>query len=64
MINPDEGKSEEYIRRRNWLLEKVKRTKWDDVEEKPQSKRGRKPKSKPKPMVDLNKPRNKYFKYN
>lgn len=63
MVNPDEGKDESYIRRRNHLLEMIKKEKWE-VDEKPQcNKRGRKPKEAPKPIIDLEKPRNKYYSW-
>lgn len=40
---------ESYERRRNILLGLIKRTRWDDSEEKPKSKRGRKPKQIERP---------------
>lgn len=63
MVNFNEGKDESYIRRRNHLLEMMKKEKWD-VDEKPQcKKRGRKIKEKSKPNIDLEKPRNKYYSW-
>jgi len=63
MVNLTEDKDESYIRRRNHLLEKIKKEKWE-VDDKPQcKKRGRKIKEAPKPNVDLEKPRNKYYSW-
>jgi hypothetical protein len=63
MVNLTEDKDESYIRRRNHLLEKIKKEKWE-VDDKPQSKkRGRKTKEAPKPNIDLEKPRNKYYSW-
>jgi hypothetical protein len=64
MENPDFDKDESYIRRRNFLLERMKKTRWDEEESKPQAKRGRKPSPPPKAQIDPNKPRNKFFKFN
>jgi len=61
LLDSDHDKSEDYIKRRNQLLTIAKRTKWDDEEVK-LSSRGRKPKSKPKPIIDFDKPRNKFYK--
>lgn len=64
MLNPDENKDESYIRRRNWLLSRMKKTRWEEPEENLNiSKKGRKPKEIPKPKLDLNNPRNKFFKF-
>lgn len=63
MHNPDEGKSESYIRRRNWLLEQMKKTRWEDPDEKPYCRRGRKPAPKPQASIDMNKPRNKHYSW-
>jgi hypothetical protein len=63
MVNLTEDKDESYIRRRDHLLEKIKKEKWE-VDDKPQSKkRGRKTKEASKPNVDLEKPRNKYYSW-
>jgi hypothetical protein len=62
--DPDADKDPEYIRRRDWLLGRMKKQHWDLGEEKqPSAKRGRKPKLIPKPLVDQTKPRNKFFKF-
>ena len=44
------------------FLEKVKKWKWDEPESKESKPRGRKAKPKPQAVVDLSKPRNKFFK--
>lgn len=63
MVNPDEGKDESYIRRRNHLLEMIRKQRWD-IDEEPQcAKRGCKPKETPKPSIDLEKSRNKYYNW-
>lgn len=60
----DEGKSPEYIKRRDLLLDKMKKTRWDLDEEKPLcKKRGAKPKVKNQPKIDTTKPRNNFFNY-
>lgn len=53
-----------YTRRRNWLLEQMKKTRWEDdnLEEK-RCNRGRKPKPKPQPEIDMNKARNKHYNW-
>jgi hypothetical protein len=62
--DPDEGKDSDYIQRRNWLLDRMKRQRWDlEDEKKPQNKRGRKPAPPPTPNIDQTKPRNKFFKF-
>jgi hypothetical protein len=63
ITNHDEGKDPEYIRRRDWLVERMKKQCWKSEDEKPLSKRGRKPKEQPKPIIDQTKPRNKFFKF-
>lgn len=59
----DEGKSENYIRRRNLLLEQMRKQKWDDPEECAYKKRGRKIKPQPQAVIDLTKPRNKSYNW-
>ena len=61
MVNPDADKDESYIRRRNWLLNQMKRTRWDEPDEKLYCRRGRKPAPKPQAIVDMDKPRNKHY---
>jgi len=62
--DPDEDKDPDYIRRRDWLLERMRKQKWDEPSEpKSTAKRGRKPAPAPVPKIDLNKPRNKFFKF-
>lgn len=53
----------DYERRRDWLLKKMKETKWDDSYEE-KTKKGRKLKPIPTPKIDMDKTRNKrFFKY-
>jgi hypothetical protein len=70
--DPDFGKDEDYIQRRNFLLKMMKKQRWDDSGDSNSPlppKRGRKPVvSKPKqqnpiPKIDITKPRNKFFKF-
>ena len=41
---------------------KVRNTRWEEVEETPKCARGRKPKERPKVVIDMDKPRNQQFK--
>lgn len=59
----DENKSESYLFRRDWLLDRMKKTNWNVEEKISTSNKGRKPKPIPKPQIDLTKPRNKFFKF-
>jgi len=44
---------------------KVRNTRWEEVDETPKCRKGRKPKEQPKAIVDMNKSRNKFKnKYN
>ena len=45
------------------FLEKVKKWKWNDEEECPYKRRGRKAKPIPKPTIDYTKPRNQKYKW-
>lgn len=54
--------NESYARRRDHLLERMKNERWE-VEEKVCKKRGRKTKEPAKPIVDLDKPRNKGYNW-
>lgn len=61
--DPDYGKDPSYIRRRNILLDQMKRTNWDDSEEEIKPKKPKKDFT-PKPIKpDLSKSRNKFFKF-
>lgn len=53
-----ETEQESYERRRDHLLEMMKRQRWDEDEPKVGAKRGKKPKEKPKPKLDMSKPQN------
>ena len=59
-MNHDWDKDENYIRRRNWLLEQMKKTRWEDNVEEKRCNRGRKPNPKPQAKIDMNKARNRY----
>jgi hypothetical protein len=65
MENHDKDKDESYIRRRNILLEKMKRQQWNDDGDKPlPKKKGPKPKSVvPKVINDPQRKNNKFFKF-
>jgi hypothetical protein len=41
---------------------KVRNTRWEEVDEIPRCKKGRKPKERPKAIIDMDKPRNQIFK--
>ena len=56
-----ESENDNYIRRRNHLLKQIKKQRWDDEEEDIKPKRKLKPKQIAK--QDLNKGRNKFFKF-
>lgn len=45
------------------LYYKVKHTNWGAAETTPTLPKGRKPAERPKPVEDLTKPRNKFFRY-
>ena len=45
------------------FLEKVKKWKWDEPEECPYKRRGRKAKPMLKPTIDYTKPRNQKYKW-
>ena len=63
-FNPDADKDPEYIKRRDWLLARMKVIKWDDEGEKPlPKKKGPKPEPKLQPKLDQTKTRNKFFKF-
>lgn len=51
--NPDQDKTQDYIRRRDLLLESMKRTRWDQPDPNEiTNRRGRKPKIPTKIIID------------
>ena len=54
---------ESYNRRRYHLLNQIKKEKWETEEKQPGKKRGRKSKEIIKPVIDLDKPRNKGYNW-
>lgn len=55
------GMEERLAKYKAVFLEKVKKWRWDDPEDKLRTNKGRKTKPKPKPMVDPSNPRNAHL---
>jgi hypothetical protein len=55
----DKDKDESYIRRRDLLLQMMKRQQWDDEPKQPSKKKG----PKPKQQIPKTNNQNKFFKF-